>query len=56
MFGQAKFSKSKYGKNMLMHESGNKIYTRPIYTRPSFRRKPIAADQNFNQVSMCYYV
>ena len=51
MSGQAKFSKSKYGKNMLMHESGNKIYT-----RPSLRRKPIAADQNFNQVSICHYV
>ena len=54
MYGQAKYSKSKYGNNMLIHEAGNQIYE--YRCRKKFTPKKLAADQCTEQASIFYYV
>ena len=57
MYGQAKYSKSKYGNNMLIHEAGNQIYE--YRCRKKFtpkKPKKLAVDQCTEQASIFYYV
>ena len=53
MYGCPKFAKSKYGNNLLIHESGNKIYK--FKYKKKFVPKKIPADQDPKCFSISYY-